>query len=128
MEQEDPAAAAAAAADGGNTSRPRRCSAEKKRKAELPAGGGAYCTVCGKVLATKQTMIQHHRAQHLGIRYPCDQCDYQATQKNHLKKHKEAKHRLLKCEYCPFQTMRRQTLTLHKKNSYCSHVHRPGGS
>ena len=36
---------------------------------------------------------EHRESIHEGVRYPCDQCDYKATTKGNIKKHKISKHR-----------------------------------
>ena len=35
---------------------------------------------------------KHIESIHEGVRFPCDQCDYKATQKTNLKKHRKGKH------------------------------------
>ena len=37
-------------------------------------------------------MKRHKEPKHEGIRYPCDQCEYTATQNGNLKSHKKEKH------------------------------------
>ena len=61
--------------------------ADKKRRKK------ATCPNCSKVFAARKSMLQHHRAQHQGVRYPCDQCDYKATQRGDLKKHNNRYHK-----------------------------------
>ena len=36
---------------------------------------------------------KHIESIHEGVRYPCDQCDYRATEKGNLKRHEMFKHR-----------------------------------
>ena len=40
------------------------------------------------------------RSEHEGVKYPCNQCDYQATTEGHLQSHILVKHRetVLKCD------------------------------
>ena len=35
---------------------------------------------------------EHRESIHEGVRYPCDQCDYKASQKESLKTHRKSKH------------------------------------
>ena len=35
---------------------------------------------------------KHVEAIHEGVRYPCDQCDYRATQPGNVKRHETLKH------------------------------------
>ena len=37
-------------------------------------------------------MKTHLQFKHVGIRYPCDQCEFSATAQGDLKKHKQNKH------------------------------------
>ena len=52
------------------------------------------CPECGKVFTRKTHMVTHFRSNHLGIKYPCNQCDYQATQQGSLQRHIQRKHQL----------------------------------
>ena len=58
----------------------------------------------------------HKEAVHEGIRYPCDQCEYSATQKQNLKKHKEIKHEgvLYPCDQCDYIASLEINLKQHK--------------
>ena len=37
------------------------------------------CDLCDHIYASKKTLKRHKEAKHEGIRYPCDQCEYSAT-------------------------------------------------
>ena len=37
----------------------------------------------------------HKEFKHEGLRHGCDKCDYKATQREHLKTHKQYKHKKL---------------------------------
>ena len=39
-------------------------------------------------------------AQHFGIKYPCNHCDYVASQKCNLRTHLKSKHKLAYCYHC----------------------------
>ena len=58
------------------------------------------CPECGKEFAHRYVMLKHYRSVHEGIKYPCNQCDYQATQQSSLQTHIAAKHsdKILKCD------------------------------
>ena len=45
------------------------------------------CPECGKVFSQKSHMVTHYRSKHEGIKYPCNQCDYQALQQGNLQTH-----------------------------------------
>ena len=76
------------------------------------------CPECGKVFSHKRDMVRHYRSVHEGIKYPCNQCDYQATQQSHLQTHIAAKHsdNILQCEFCDYQTKWRNKYYAHKKS------------
>ena len=63
----------------------------RQRQPRIQISSGAKsteCPECGKVYTTKGDMRKHYRSKHEGIKYPCNQCDYQATQQNFLEIHK----------------------------------------
>ena len=45
------------------------------------------CPECGAVYHDRSTMMRHYRSKHEGIKYPCNQCDYQATRQDSLQIH-----------------------------------------
>ena len=57
----------------------------------------------------KYYLNQHKESQHEGVRYNCDQCDYQAEPKSTLKLHKESKHEGVSycCDKCDFQATKK---------------------
>ena len=60
---------------------------------------------------------------HLGIKYSCDfdNCDYEASHKGDLKRHKEEYHEGLKkfcCEKCGFAARRKYILAKHMKDKH----------
>ena len=67
---------------------------QKKPSIEIFFSGGGRRGRYGWLALHIQFLCQprHQAAKHEGVRYPCDMCDYMATQKTSLKKHKEAKH------------------------------------
>ena len=48
----------------------------------------------------------HKRSNHKGVKYKCDQCDYQAATGSHLKTHKRSIHKEVKykCDQCDYYT------------------------
>ena len=75
-------------------------------------------------------MRQHTESKHEGVRYPCDQCMFAATQQGHLKQHKQAKHgheelnisTILRypCDQCEYTTTTVLYLRRHKKAKHCT--------
>ena len=50
------------------------------------------CDQCEYAATEIGSLKKHKESKHEGIRYPCDQCDYSATHISNLKKHKKRKH------------------------------------
>ena len=77
------------------------------------------CPECGAEYKQRGHMLLHYRSKHEGVRYPCNQCDYEATQKSNLKAHL-ARHSdsVMKCDLCDFQTKWKS----HWKSHYNSHI------
>ena len=61
-------------------------------KGDLEPENNNICPECDKVFASKGNMVEHHKAAHAGIRYSCDICEYKATRKNVLRRHKSNVH------------------------------------
>ena len=56
--------------------------------------------------ATNQTNLNTHiQGKHKGVKYACDQCDYQASNQFSLRNHIQSKHENLKypCNQCDYQ-------------------------
>ena len=66
---------------------------ESEIKSEIKQEGIKYpCNQCD-YKATQQSHLQQHiKSKHEGIKYPCILCDYQATQKGDLQRHIQSKH------------------------------------
>ena len=50
------------------------------------------CDQCDYKATQKGDLLTHLKSIHEGVKYPCDQCDYKATQKCHLLTHSNSKH------------------------------------
>ena len=63
------------------------------------------CGECGAGYRWKKDLVRHIRNRHEGVRYSCNQCEYQATTQKTLKAHKEAVHEGVKylCNQCEYQ-------------------------
>ena len=55
---------------------------------------------------------KHREIKHEGICYPCDQCDYNATEARALIKHREAKHKDIETDESPYIKKYRQLFNL----------------
>ena len=74
------------------------------------------CETCGHQCSSQQMLTWHVVGKH-GEGYPCDQCDYRATQPNQLKLHKKAIHEKERyyCQDCTFSTSFQTNLYAHIK-------------
>ena len=48
--------------------------------------------MCDKRYTHTNHLRTHKASEHEGVRYPCDQCYYQAKQKGHLRSHIKKQH------------------------------------
>ena len=60
----------------------------------------------------------HVKVKHLGLKYKCDECDYQANHKQSLDLHVKIKHLGIKfrCDECDYKVESQEYLMMHKKN------------
>ena len=75
-----------------------------------------FCSLCSKELAS-DSLKSHMKAIHLGIKYPCPDCDYKATAEKSLKMHIETIHNGVryKCTICGLEYSSKQYLGKHMK-------------
>ena len=66
----------------------------------------------------KVLLFNKKRAVHEGVKYPCRQCNHQATSKSNLARHKRAAHEGVRfpCRYCNQQYSSKSNLTKHQRN------------
>ena len=93
----------------------------KERKEKRTRNQGTrsgQCPDCEAVFYNKHTMMRHYKSVHEGIKYPCNECDYEATLRSNLKNHMEAMHgnNILTCYQCDYQTKWRGAFNAHKKS------------
>lgn len=50
------------------------------------------CDQCDYVATQPRDLTLHIEGDHEGVRYPCDKCEYTATRPLNLKRHKKRKH------------------------------------
>ena len=64
---------------------------------------------------------RHERSKHLNLSYPCNNCDYKATDKGSLYRHKRERHEdpeVVQCEDCAFKTKNERSLKNHIKSKH----------
>ena len=63
-------------------------------KSMYKKSGSFPCSSCEKSFFHLSVLQRHNKIIHEGIRFPCNMCDYKATQRNSLKRHFQSKHSL----------------------------------
>ena len=49
---------------------------------KIQTNKSSECPECGQTFYDSSNMKKHYESKHLQIKYQCDQCDYQATEKH----------------------------------------------
>ena len=95
----------------------KRCLKIHKTKKHLAKHQGTKdsCYVCGKTTSRKY-LETHIAQQYLGIRFGCDNCDYQASSKICLKLHVNQRHLGIRygCNKCDHKAITKAGLKLHR--------------
>ena len=75
------------------------------------------CEVCNKDFKRVEHLQIHNNAVHLGVKYPCDKCEYKATVPGILRTHIRSKHDGIKvpCAQCDYKAFDRSSLLKHVK-------------
>ena len=78
------------------------------------------CDQCEYVATRKDTLMKHKKSNHEGVRYPCDQCDHVATQQSSLYTHKKSKHEGVRypCDQCDYVATQQSSLNAHKQSKH----------
>ena len=78
------------------------------------------CPECGEMFTTKGAMTVHFKSIHQGVKYPCDLCDYQATQPSNLKAHIQKRHEGIRypCDQCDYQAKTKTCLQRHIESQH----------
>ena len=51
------------------------------------------CPECGVGFTLRHHMLRHYRSKHEGVKYPCTQCDFQATNQSYFTRHIKTAHK-----------------------------------
>ena len=78
------------------------------------------CDQCDNQFTQKSHLTTHIQSKHEGIKNVCDQCDYRATWKSHLITHIQSKHEGIRyaCDQCNFQAKHQSHLTTHIQSKH----------
>ena len=73
------------------------------------------CNQCDYQATQQGSLKTHIQSKHEGVKYPCNQCDYQFTDKSSLRKHIQSKHEYIKypCNQCDYLAPRQDSLKTH---------------
>ena len=83
-------------------------------------GNGYSCADCHLIFEKRFLLLRHRRSKHDILMFSCYQCEYQASNDNHLKIHQETKHKLTKrhkypCDKCGFCAPKPSQLKIHQE-------------
>ena len=80
--------------------------------------GKHKCPMCKSLFIQKSAVLEHIKAKHEGIRWPCDKCDFVGTRKACLKRHVISKHfgKRWPCNFCNFQAAELKNLQAHLRS------------
>ena len=94
-------------------------SSEVNKKELKKVKKSVTCDICGKSFSNQKfNLNRHKRNVHEGIRFPCEQCGQQFTQKYTLKAHVLGVHerkKRFKCNQCDKAYLQAASLSQHKK-------------
>ena len=70
---------------------------------------------CNKTYSNIMGLYHHNQSVHQGVKFRCDQCDYQATKQSHLTTHIQSIHEGIKyaCDQCDYRASTQSSLTRH---------------
>ena len=89
-----------------------------RREGVVSLNGNLECEQCSMTYSSYRGLYNHIQSVH--IKYPCNQCDYKASQKVSLKLHVQAKHEGIKycCNQCDYQSAHQSSLNRHKQSMH----------
>ena len=84
------------------------------------AGVKYTCNQCDYQTTLQKTIRFHIQSKHEGMMYVCNQCDYQANYKGDLNRHIKSKHEGVRyaCDQCQYQSPRQRDLIDHIKSKH----------
>ena len=78
------------------------------------------CQHCDYKATQAGSLKSHIQSIHENIKFPCQQCDYKATKASNLKTHVQSIHENIKfpCQHCDFKATQAQYLKNHVKSKH----------
>ena len=100
--------------------------APKERQRKAASVNGRYegvkytCDQCEYQGNRRDSLTIHIQSKHEGVKYTCDQCDYQANRKDSLTIHIQSKHEGVKyaCDQCDYRAAKPSNLTAHIRSQH----------
>ena len=95
---------------------------KKAKKKKEPKNTDVLCPICGKIYKDKKSMSLHLNGVHLGVRFYCDLCTENFSQKSSLRRHIQSFHKnggdnkIHLCNACGQKFSRKLSLKLHVEN------------
>ena len=86
-----------------------------KHEGKTMRNGNYVCADCNTEFKQYRHMLEHKKTKHDGVKYPCDQCDYQAPWPSQVKTHKMTVHEGFKfeCEQCDWTSNNKSSVSNH---------------
>lgn len=83
------------------------------------------CDQCDYKAPLPHSLRQHIKTVHEGVKYPCDFCDFKAATNVNLRNHIKTVHDGIKyyCEMCDFRTARVSRLNKHMKTEHSNKMY-----
>ena len=78
------------------------------------------CNQCNYKATTQSSLKTHILSVHDCVKYPCHQCEYKATQQSHLKRHIDSVHEGVKypCNQSDYKATQQSNLKTHMKSKH----------
>ena len=82
------------------------------------------CDQCNYIAKQMGHLKRHKQAKHQMLKIPCDVCDKQFSYKDQMKRHMNSVHNrcMHKCDNCDFETTRKDALIIHNIRKHQTHL------
>ena len=95
--------------------------------AQLPLGSPLVTRQPPYMTSSKDNLNYHVKSKHTRkerVRYDCDQCDYQATERGSVKTHIQNIHEGVRhdCNHCDYKATQKSNLKYHIKSKHTQNI------